>query len=299
MVNQFTNALRARRPVGGSLSIALVPDSNINRATDRERLDTIIAPLDLSEDAREQSGIGLRAGAQAYLRLPLSETLRLLPRLSGQAELYRQSQFNDMSASAALGLELDLGRDRLNPAVSHSVRFYGGEHYASTQTASLGWLRPLGRRAQAQLSGSASRADYRRNDLQDGWLFDAAATYERAFDARSGGSVTFSGARQDARDPGYSTSSGGLSLLYWREFGETSLFASATGRRLDADRRLFLYPERRRDWLYGGSIGATLRQVIVNGFAPSVRLSYERNRSTVGIYDFSRISTSFGMTRAF
>lgn len=299
LVDQYANALRARRPLGGSLSLAIVPDSNINRATDRETLDTVIAPLDLSEDARERSGIGLRIGAQGYLRLPLAENLTLLPRLSGQAELYGQSQFNDVAATAALGLELRHGRNRINPTLAQSFRFYGGDHYASTQTASLGWQRRLGTRAHTRLTGSASRADYHRNDLQDGWLADLEASYEQAFDPRSGGSVTVSGGRHVARDPGYSTASGGLSLLYWREFGRTGLFVSASGRRLEADQRLLLFPERRRDWFYGGTIGATLRQVVVNGFAPSVRLGYERNRSTVELYDFSRVSASFGITRAF
>jgi hypothetical protein len=298
-VDQFTSALRAAKPFGGSVSFALAPDSNINRATDAETLDTVIAPLTLSEDARARSGIGLRIGGQGYLRVPLSARLYLQPRVSGQAELYRAGAFNDVSASAALGLEWIAGGNRIRPALAQTVRFYGGRRYAQTQSGSVNLLRPLGRQAQLAATATVSRADYRTNDLQDGWLFDASAAYERAFDAKSGGSVTATLSRHKARDPGYATKGGGAEALYWREVGQLTLFGSLGLRRLEADARLSLFPERRREWLYSLGAGISFRQLSVNGFAPLVRLSLERNASTVGIYDYRRTALDFGVTRAF
>jgi hypothetical protein len=298
-VNQFTEALRARRPYGASFSFALVPDSNINRATDAQTLDTVIAPLDLSEDAQAQSGIGARLGAQAFARLPLGSAVSLIPRLSGQAELYHDGRFNDIAASAAVGLEIAGTRDRLRPTLAHSRRFYGGEAYASTSAGSLNWQHALSPRAQIETTVSAARADYKLNDLQDGWLFDLSAGYERAFDARSGGGVAVSLSRHAARDPGYSTKAGGGTLLYWRELGPATLFGSAGLRRLESDERLALFPARRREWLASLSVGGTMRRLSVAGFAPTVRLGFERNASTVGLYDYSRTSVDFGITRAF
>ncbi len=51
-VGQFDQILRSRKRVGGSFEVALAPDSNINRATQARLLDTIIAPVTLSDDAR-------------------------------------------------------------------------------------------------------------------------------------------------------------------------------------------------------------------------------------------------------
>lgn len=298
-VRQFANALKAYKPYGGSISVALAPDSNINRATDSQTLDTVIAPLNLSDDAKAQSGVGLRLGGQFYLQLPLGERLRLQTRLSSQAELYRASRFNDISASAAIGLEWIEGRNRLRPAVAQTMRYYGGDPYARTRSASLNWLRSLGGKAQLDSTATIGRADYRLNDLQDGWLYDLVVAYERAFDSRSGGSVSASFLRQTARDPGYSTTAGGANLLYWREAGRITLFGTLGLRRLEADARILLFPERRRDWLYSLGAGATFRQLAVNGFAPLVRLSLERNASTVGLYDYRRTAVDFGITRAF
>jgi len=299
IVSQFADALRSRKPFGASLELALVPDSNINRSTDAQTLDTIIAPLELSRDARAQSGIGARASGQAYLRVPLGAHLAIVPRVSGQGEFYRQSQFDDTSASALLGLEWTHGRERFQFSGGGTYRWYGLKPYARTATASVNWQHPLSRRAQLSASVTAADTFYHLNSLQDGALFNADIGVERAFTARSGGSITLSGTRQTARDPGYANVAAGASLLYYREFGHTTGFVTATVRGLEADARLFLYPERRRDLLLGTSAGATFRGLKVRGFAPLVRVSYERNLSTVGIYDYRRVAATFGVTRAF
>jgi hypothetical protein len=160
-------------------------------------------------------------------------------------------------------------------------------------------VRPLGSRAQIDATATAARSDYQLNDLQDGWLFDLSTGYERAIDARSGAAVTLSLTRQTARDPGYSTVAGGINLLYGREIGRASLFGTLGARRLEADERLFLYPERRREWLLSAGAGGTFRHITFAGFSPLLRVSFERNSSTIGIYDYSRVALDFGITRAF
>ncbi|MES2442616.1 MAG: surface lipoprotein assembly modifier [Pseudomonadota bacterium] len=299
VVDQFANALRSRKPFGASLELALVPDSNINRATDAQTLDTIIAPLELSDDAREQSGLGARIAGQAFFRVPVGAHLAIVPRVSGQGEFYRRKQFDDASASALIGLEWSPGRERFQLSGGGTYRWYGLEPYARTATASLNWQHPLSRRAQLSAALTAADTDYRLNDLQDGALFNAELGIERAFNARSGGGITLSATRQTARDPGYANVAAGATLVTWRELGHTTAFATLTTRGLEADARLLLYPERRRDLLLGGSIGATFRGFKLRGFAPLVRVSYERNFSTVGIYDYRRLAASFGITRAF
>jgi len=43
----------------------------------------------------------------------------------------------------------------------------------------------------------------------------------------------------------------------------------------------------------------TMRKLTVAGFAPVFRVRYERNSSTVGIYDYKRLAGEVGITRAF
>jgi tetratricopeptide (TPR) repeat protein len=299
VVDQFANALRSRQGFGGSFEIALAPDSNINRATNARTLDTVIAPLTLSRDARSTSGIGLRAAGQGYARLPVATGLSLVPRLSGQGDLYRHGDFNDISASALIGLEWQVGRDRLSPSIGVTWRYYGGPLYARTQTAALNWLHPMGQRTQIEVQASANRARYVRNKLQDGGIYALRLGMEHALGRRSGGSLTVDAARQSARDPGYATWSGGGSLLAWRDIGRATVFLSAGIHRLEGDDRLFLFPYRRQEWLIQVGGGASFRRLMVAGFAPVLRVNYERNQSTLGLYDYHRIVSQIGVTRAF
>jgi tetratricopeptide (TPR) repeat protein len=299
VVKQFTAALRSRKPWGGSFELAFAPDSNINRATSATTLDTVIAPLNLSQDARQQSGIGIRQSSQVYARLDLGKRLTLVPRLSSQAALYRAGQFNDISGSAQLGFEWRLKSDRITPSLGHTWRWYGGGIYARTQSLTVDWLHPAGKRAQLNASASINRARYATNPLQDGMIYTGAVGYERALSARSGASLTVSANRQTARDPGYATAAGTVSGVYWHDFGKTTVFATAAGSHLEADARLWLFPERRSDWYLRGGVGAVFRKIEVAGFSPVVRVAYERNWSTVGIYDFDRVSTDIGITRSF
>jgi hypothetical protein len=102
-----------------------------------------------------------------------------------------------------------------------------------------------------------------------------------------------------AANPGYATANGGVSMLAWHEMGKTTVYATVSESHLEADARLFLYPARRKEWLTRGSIGATFRQMQVQGFAPLVRINFEHNASTVGIYDYRRLSADLAITRAF
>lgn len=298
-VDQFARAIRATRRLGGSLQVALAPDSNINRATQLRTLDTVIAPLTLSRDARAQSGVGLSVAAQGFAKLSLGERLSLVPKLSGSGNFYRDGTFNDISGSALIGLEWQQERQRWSLSLGKTYRWYGGQRYATTDTVALDWLRTFGGRTQLVANGSISRARYLRNAAQDGKIFDLGLTAEHVFKPTWGGSLTLSATRQSARDPGYATTSGGVVALAWHELGAATVFASVGGRRTVGDARLFLFPDARREWLLNARIGATLRQLAFKGFAPLVRLGYERNSSTVPIYAYRRVVGEVGLARSF
>ncbi len=299
LVSQYQGALRSLRPYGGSLELALAPSTNINRATNATTLDTILAPFELTKDARAQSGTGVKLGGQGYLHLPLGKATRLTTRLSAQANLYRQRRFQDVVVSAEMGLELVRGTSLFRPLIGRSHRWYGGALYATTNTTTLSWQRALGTKMQIEAEAGVGWANYRSNNLQDGQIYDASLSLERAFNARTGMRLTLTGQRQSARDPGYATASGGVSGLVYQEWGKATLYATASLSRLEADKRLFLFPLRRTEWLTRLGAGVTLRQFKIAGFAPVVRLNYERNKSSIALYDFGRFAGELGVTRAF
>ncbi len=299
IVKQVTQAYRQQRPYGAAIEVALAPDSNINRATRSETLDTVLAPLQLSPDARERSGLGLKLSGQVYARVPLSAKVKALVRATGQASLYRATTFDDVAASGRIGAEWTTGQWLARPTIGRSYHWFGGTPYAVTDSGEVEVRHALGPRAQIEVDVTGGFSHYQRNPLQTGRIFDLSLVYERALTPRSGFSLSVSGERQHARDPAYATRSGGGGATYWHDVGRTTVSVSGTYRRLESDAAFFLFGDKRREDYVQVGAAATLRQFEVHGFAPIVRATFERNASTIALYDYRRTAFEFGITRAF
>ena len=299
LVRFYASALNSSRLYGASLELAFAPDSNINRATRSNTLGTIIGDFDLSDDAQATSGLGLATRAQLWGRLPVSSKVLLRGEVNAGGSFYKENQFDDYSIGVELGPELQSGADRFALTGVVQWRWFGGDPYAFSYGAQGDWRHPIGQRTQLRVDGSVLRSEDRFNDLRDATRYSLSTGVDRAFSQRFGGGVSVSGSRSVARDPGYSTTRGGIAAYAYREAGQATLVADLGYSHLEADERLFLYPERRRDDRFDAGISATLRALRVGTFAPVARLRYERNWSTVEIYDYDRVAAEFGVTAAF
>jgi hypothetical protein len=298
LVDRYSEALRAVRPWGVTFEIAMAPDSNINRATRSDTLGTVLGDFEIAEDGKPKSGTGLSLRTQAYRRMPLGD-VSLLVRASGQADLYKKSEFNDVAIDLGAGPEIELGRGRLNLELGVTQRWFGQKPFQRSARTSVSFSRPVGRRTLVRAGASAALVDNRLNALQDGKAYSAQLGLERALTATMGVAGSLSIDRQSLRDPGYSTTGWRATLTGWRELGRMTLTAGAEIGRLRADERLILFPEKRSDRYSRFTVGATFRRLQFRGFAPVARFSIERNRSTIEFYDYRRSRAEFGIVRAF
>lgn len=299
LVRFYANALSAAKPVGGSIELAIAPDTNINRATKSDTLGTIIGDFTLDRDAQAKSGIGLTVRGQAFLRQAVSSHANLLARLSTSADLYRTSAFDDMVVGVQIGPEINSRRDKLILSAGPTWRWYGLKPFSASVSGSAIWQHPTGKRSQMRVEANVARVNNRRSDLQDGWTYATAIGLDRAFTARAGGGIQLSVAREAAADAGYATWSGGVSGYAFREFGKTTLAVTLGYNHLAADARIFLYPNRRIDDRFSASVAGTFRTVRIGRFAPFVRIRWDYNRSSVELYDYRRLAGEFGITSAF
>ena len=299
LVDRYSEALRAARPFGASVEVALAPDSNINRATRSDTLGTVLGDFTIDPNAKAKSGMGLALNAQAYRRLPLGEDATLLVRMTGFGNLYRHKEYNDVAADVAAGPELILGRTRLQAELGLTQRWFGQKRYMRSTRLGAIVSHPLGHRTLLRITGSAALVDNQLNDLEDGKSFSGQLSAEHALSATTGIAATFGMDRASLRDPGYSTTGWRAGLTGWRDFGRVTLSAGAELGRLHADERLLLFPDKREDRSFRLSLGATFRQLQFRGFAPVARFSIERNRSSIAFYDYRRTRTELGFVRAF
>jgi hypothetical protein len=300
MVDRYSEALRASRPVGASFEFALAPDSNINHATRSDTLGTIFGDFDIDHASKARSGLGLSVRGQAFRRFALGNgDNSFLARVSGFGDLYRKSDFNDVALNLAAGPELRMGRNQLNLELGVTQRWYGQKPFTRSARAAVTWIRPLGSRTQLRINSSASLIDNQLNHLQDGKGYSGQVSVERALSTTTGAALSLGLDRQSLKDPGYSTTGWRASVLGWKDVGRATLTASAEMGRLNADERLLLFPDKRRDRYSRLTLGATFRQLTFRGFSPVTRFTIERNRSTIEFYDYKRTRTEFALVRAF
>jgi outer membrane protein len=298
-VDRFSEALRARKPMGATINLALANDSNVNRATRSDTLGTVIGDFTLDKDARQQAGHGIAIDGQSYGRIALNRNLNLLGTVSGSANLYGKSRFNDIAIGASLGPEITLGNFDVHASAGALRRWFGQEPFTDAASLQLDVAHPISATAQLRGAIAGSRIWNHQNELESGHAYSGSVALEKALSETSGAGLTLTGIRQSLEDPGYSTTSGQVSLFGWHEAGRVTFTGALTYGRLIADERLLLYLDKRNEHLYRASIGATARQVQFKGFAPTVSLTWERNRSPIEIYDYGRTVFDVGVTRAF
>lgn len=299
VVDRFALALRSSRTLGGSFEVGIAPDSNINRATTRESVDTVIAPLQLDRDARAQSDIGLSLAGQAFARGVISNDVTLLSRISARADLYSKSRFNDVSLTLASGPEFQTGGARVRPAAVVGRRWFGGRLFSENYGGSLNVLKPLDRTSQieGELTVLASRFPTLR--LQDGLLADLSVTYDKAFSPRFSTRIGVRATRQEARIDFFASTSAAMDLVASRAFGKQLVFAQATGTRLWGDGPDALFGAARDDRRLDLTGGVILRRFTFRGLAPLVRVTRTWSDSTIPIYDFKRTRVEFALSREF
>lgn len=298
-VRFYTANLASRRAFGGSVEVALAPDSNINHATRAETLGTVLGDFVLDANARARSGTGLSLRGSVMARTGIDAQARLLVQVSGRLLTYRDGAFNDHEVTVQAGPEYSGANGRLVLGATAGARWYGNALYTTSYGVNAQWQRSLGARSQMRAEAEIAQIDHRFNAWQSGIGYGVSLGLDRSFSPRLGAGVQVSANRRMARDAAYATTGGGVTAFAWRELGHTTLVARMGHDRLKADAAAFLLPHARSDRRLAGSIAATFRALRVGTFAPIARVSYERNRSTVALFEYRRLAGEMGITAAF
>ena len=299
MVDRFSTALRAKKPFGASLELAFAPDSNISSATNSDSLGTVFGDFEINPDSRERSGTGLSARGQLFARHGLVRQVNLLARLSGSGDFYRDKRFDQNALDFSIGPEIAFGSTRLTIDAGATRRWYGFKAFQDSVRIGLNAGHSMGRTTYVRAIAGLARVNNHFNDLQDGTSWSGGLGAEHAVDERTGIGANISGQRDRLADPGYSLRSWRAQILGWREIGRATMTASVTLGGTRTDRRLLLFPDRRDDRFLALSLGGTARSLTAFGMAPFVRLTVERNHSTIAFYDYRRRRIEVGFTRAF
>ncbi|HUP67556.1 MAG TPA: surface lipoprotein assembly modifier [Sphingomicrobium sp.] len=297
-VRRFASAIPSTKRRGLSLEISGGPDSNINRSTSAQYVDTIIAPFELDADARRQSGVGFALGGQAFTRNGLGG-IDLLTRAGAHADLFTKPRFNDIQLTVDSGPEWAGKIGRIRPAALYERRWYGGHAYSTGFGASLNWLKQVGENSQLELNASEVRQDIQPNRNQDGWRTSLSADllHQLAPDSTARLSVRF--AALDARVKPESLRQLGAGLLLAKRLPTITAYVDFSYSRTRGIAPLFLFGKTRHDWRIDLTAGVILDKVRLGGFSPLIRVTHSDSQANIALYDYHRTRLDFGVSRSF
>ena len=296
----FLDLIRRRKTWSVTGSLALAPDTNINNATSARSVELFGLPAQLSEDARETSGIGLNANIGGGYEARLAPDLRFRTSASLRTRTYSESQFNDRTLSLRAGPRLLFERFDLRPELTAQGRELGGETYSRALGLGLAsdWLiAPAWR-----LSGSAGaeRIAY-EGFLGDGTIYTATLGLGHAFDQATLLRADTSFRRETVERAAYSWRESVVELSATRELPEGFVVTAGPSyrwRAYDAPLRT-LSREPREDETLAGRITVSNRHIALFGFMPEITIRYEERDSNVDLYDYDRVVGEFGVVRTF
>ena len=296
----FLDTIRRRKTWSVSAAAALAPDSNINAATSSREVNLFGLPAQLSEDARQTSGVGLNARISGGYEARISPDLRFRTGARLSTRTYEQSKFNDRTLTLRAGPRFLFENFDLRPELTARARRLGGEIYSRAAGVELSgnWQVAPAWRLSAAVGGE--RVSY-ETFLGEGNMYSTqvglAHALGRATLLRANGVFR----REDVDSDSYS----------WREFivGTSATrelpkgFVATVGstyrlRRYDSPIAAF-GPEARQDRTLAGRVKVSNRHIELFGFMPELTVKHERRSSNISLYDYKRNVVEVGVVRTF
>ena len=296
----FLDRIRRRKSWSVSGALALAPDSNINAATSSREVNLFGFPAQLSEDARQTSGVGLNATISGGYEARISPDLRFRTSARLSTRTYEQSKFNDRTLTLRAGPRFLFEKFDLRPELTARARRLGGEIYSRAAGIELSgnWQVAPAWRLSAAVGGE--RVSY-ETFLGEGNMYSTqvglAHALGRATLLRADGVF-----RREAVDS---------EAYSWREFilGASATrelprgFVATVGstyrlRRYDSPITAF-GPEARQDRTLAGRVKLSNRHFELFGFMPEMTFRHERRNSNLDLYDYKRNVVEIGVVRTF
>lgn len=299
-IARFREAIRARRAWRFNLTFGIAPDSNINSATDKERIEILGLPFKLDPSARARSGTGIIIGGEASIRLLRDNPVPIYIGAYGRAVRYPDHDFDDIYVGGEAGPELRLSGGRLRTTVTGFERWYGSSRLVTSFGGKLDFDEVINDKLSFEAWLSARHNAYARRADVDGWDLEAATSVNRSLDSSTLGFAYAVVQRGIANGHGQSNWQGrvGLGALKEIAWGLRPQVAVEVGGQLN-DAPLTIFRRTRRDWRLQVTASIYKQDWNIAGFAPSLRMTWSRNHSTIVLYDQKRLRGEFGITKAF
>ena len=296
----FLDTIRRRKTWSVSTAVALAPDSNINAATSSRQVNLFGFPAQLSEDARQTSGVGLNANISAGYEARISPDLRFRTSARLYTRTYKKSKFNDRTLTLRAGPRFLFEKFDLRPELTARARRLSGEMYSRAAGIELSgdWHLAPAWRLSAAVGGE--RIFY-ETFLGDGNMYSTQMGLAHALGPATLLRADGAFRREAVESEAYSWREFIVGASATRELPRGFVVTAGSSYRLRRyDRPIAAFgPEARQDRTLAGRIKVSNRHIELFGFMPELTVRHERRSSNLSLYDYERNLIEVGVVRTF
>ena len=168
------------------INFSLMPDTNINSATENETVNIFGRDFDLSDDAQKTSGVGLMSGGGAAYTHSLGPDTFLDAKLDAHYIFYpNNSGFNQGFAMFRLGPRHQITKNNeVSLYFSSSKQTFGGELYSDSYGAESHFQSRLNIKQELQLRVTAQKYKNHFDENRSGARYSGELTFRQYFKER-------------------------------------------------------------------------------------------------------------------
>ena len=296
----FLDQIRRRKTWSVSTAVALAPDNNINAATNARIIELFGLPAELSEDARQTSGVGLSVNVSGTYEARISPNLRFRTSAGLNTRTYSKRQYNNRTLTLRAGPRFLFEKSDLRVELTARARRLGGELYSRAEglEVSSDWQVAPERRLSAAVS--AERISY-ETFLGEGRGYGTHLALAHAFGQATSVSADVAVRRETVESEANSWRELVVGVSVVRELPRGFVVTVGSSYRWrNYDRPIFIFgPDARRDRTLAGQVKISNRNFEVFGFMPEIAVREERRTSNVGLHGYRRTMAEFALVRTF
>jgi tetratricopeptide (TPR) repeat protein len=300
-VERYLAIIRSRKHFVWDLNFGLAPDTNINTAAAADHVVIFGLPFTLSQQARQQSGVGVTATIDGEYRYDLTPDVRWRTgALVYRVEYPGNSIFDDMTVRVYGGPQWLFKNGDISVLGVGQERWYGNDPYSVSSGGRLEGQYWLTKQFLWSSYLEGLSATYHQEFFLDGYYLDHANFFSYYIDPTSFVRATVGAGYQKTEASGFTNWYYRLGLAYQREFpwGITANLAPEV--------RWYYYQGidpffdvRRKDRQYFASFSVYKRDFTIFGFSPVFTYSYTTNESNDPLFKYNRNQFQIGVTRQF
>ncbi len=126
-IDVFLDEIRRRKRWGVTVGVAIAPDSNINAATTAQSVNVFGLPFELSDAARQTSGVGVALNLNGSYQWDLTDDTKFKSGVTYNATEYTRHEFTDRQVGIYAGPKFLRGRGtEISVLGTASRRWFGG-----------------------------------------------------------------------------------------------------------------------------------------------------------------------------